>query len=166
MLTGFKCWILGNFPHTLLIAKIKRRWKFDSGSWSRDTINSKTFFGITINIIYGFEPSQSELRGPWTVGKPQITWAETSVRRSSSGMNRPYKFWFENNLQVNIILAHEPDFTTAIGFAIPSWSADGPVQLAIWSCTFIIVQFQWAAIRVMGNWFACLSVVPWCLATC
>lgn len=46
MWTRFKCWIFRYFPHTLLITKIKRRRKFNSGSSSRDAINSKTFFGI------------------------------------------------------------------------------------------------------------------------
>lgn len=46
MFAGFKGWIFGYFPHTLLITKIKWRWKFNSGSSSRDTIYSKAFFSI------------------------------------------------------------------------------------------------------------------------
>ena len=55
MFAGFKGWIFGYFPHTLLITKIKWRWKFNSGSSSRDTIYSKAFFSIAKRVFNNFE---------------------------------------------------------------------------------------------------------------
>ena len=55
MFAGFKGWIFGYFPHTLLITKIKWRWKFNSGSSSRDTIYSKAFFSIAKRVFNHFE---------------------------------------------------------------------------------------------------------------
>ena len=59
MFAGFKGWIFGYFPHTLLITKIKWRWKFNSGSSSRDTIYSKAFFSIAKRVFNNFELERS-----------------------------------------------------------------------------------------------------------